>query len=372
VISLKKLAVMATVISTALLMPLTADAAAATWTVMPTQDTVTEVSLSSVACPSLSFCVALGVNGPQPLVFTWNGSTWALSATPGQPDETTMTAVSCTSATNCLAVGYNFLGSSAGKQAAAWLFNGSSWDEVTANSPMRWNSLNAIKCLSASDCEAVGWQSQHAGYGYQPLAEVWNGSTWSTQGVKGANGTVTGQLSAVACAAAASCEAVGSRPAGSQSTAALAVRWAGTTWTSQKLPAVTSRSYLTGVTCYKTGCTAVGAAATASGLSTLAEAWNGTHWALQSPVGSGNVTGATDTIWNAVHCQSAASCVVVGNWDSNNTLAETWNGSTWAQDSTPNPTASDVLNALSCTPGTAVCTAVGVGGDGDPPFAVRN
>lgn len=226
-ISLKKLAVTAAVISAAVLMPLTADAATATWTVMPTQDTVTEVSLSSVACPSLSFCVALGINGPQPLVFTWNGSTWAFSGTVGQPDETAMTAVSCTSPTNCLAVGYNFLGSSAGKQAAAWLFNGSSWDEVTASSPMRWNSLNAIKCLSASDCEAVGWQSQHAGYGYHPLAEVWNGSTWSVQGVKGANGTVSGQLTAVACAAAASCEAVGSRPAGSQSTAALAVRWAG-------------------------------------------------------------------------------------------------------------------------------------------------
>lgn len=146
-----------------------------------------------------------------------------------------------------------------------------------------------------------------------------------------------------------------------------------TTWSSQKLPAVTGRSDLTGVSCYRTGCTAVGGTVTASGASTLAEAWNGTHWALQSPVGSGNVTGATDTSWNAVHCQSATSCVAVGNWDSNDTLAETWNGSKWTQGNTPDPSGlHDVLNAMSCTPGTAVCTAVGVGGDGDPPFAIRN
>jgi hypothetical protein len=140
------------------------------------------------------------------------------------------------------------------------------------------------------------------------------------------------------------------------------------------MPAVTGSNALSGVSCYHAGCTAAGTVDTTSGVSTLAEAWNGSGWTLQSPAGSGNVKGAVNTIWNAIHCHSAANCTVVGTWygaTGHFTLAETWNGSAWAKDSTPSPSTADELVAMSCTPGTRVCTAVGEGGYG-PAFAERN
>jgi hypothetical protein len=67
---------------------------------------------------------------------------------------------------------------------------------------------------------------------------------------------------------------------------------------------------------------------------------------------------------------------VIGSWRdpaNHDTLAETWNGSTWANDTTPSPgPGADQLSALSCTPGTQVCTAVGLGGGNGLVFAERN
>ncbi len=376
----KKLAMPAAVICTAVLTPLTASAATSTWTVMPTTQQALDVSLNGVACPSVSFCLAIGANGPQPLVFDWNGSTWAFQTTLGQPDESEINAISCASATYCVAAGFNFLGPSAGSQATVWVWNGGSWSGSASNSPSKWNHLDAVKCLSTSDCEVVGDQSAYQ-HEHHPLAEVWNGSTLTAQPVQGPHGPAAGTLDAVACTSASSCEAVGQRLQNG-SAVGLAARWNGTTWLTQKLPTVTGGTSLNGISCYRTGCTAVGTVDTTGGDSTLAEAWNGSRWALQSPIGSGNVTGATGigTIWNAVHCQNAANCTVIGWWgdaaDNAFTLAETWNGSKWAKDTTPSPgsggSAEDELTALSHTPGTSVLTAVGTGGVSDPVFAERN
>jgi hypothetical protein len=362
---LRRIALIAAVVGTALLMPLTASAATSTWTVMPDQPNATADGLTAVSCPSVSFCLALGSNGPEPESFQWNGSAWALSANIGQADESNLTGISCVSATYCLAVGWNYY---QGDQAAAWLWNGSGWSNLAVYNPAtKWNFLNAVKCVSTSYCQAVGSYSKYEGSGRHALAEVWNGSTWAGQPVQGANGPAPGALDAVACASSSKCEAVGG---------GLAAGWNGTKWSVQKLPAVKG-GQLRAVSCYRAGCTAVGTSSTSTGgIGTLAETWNGSRWALQSPVGSGNVKGAVNTIWNAVHCGSASNCTVVGEWDStsnNYTLAETWNGSKWVQDATPSPgTGGHYLTALSCTPGTQVCTAVGWAGGTGPIFAIRN
>jgi hypothetical protein len=380
--SLRRLAMMAVAAAAALLAPLTAGAATSpsTWTVMPAQPDATADFLNGVACPSVSFCLATGASGPIPLTFEWNGSTWSLTQSSiGEPDETELSAVSCASPSFCVAVGSNFLGFSHGTQAAAWVWNGTNWSEMTASSPSMWNHLDAVKCLSPADCEAVGDQSAHMGYGFHVLAEAWNGSTWRAQPVRGPNGPVTGTLNAVACASGSSCEAVGQHREHSHQVG-LAARWNGTGWSAQKLPAVTGLVDMSGVSCYRAGCTAVGRVLTATGHeSTLAEAWNGSRWSLQSPIGSGDVAGATDTTWNALHCGSATNCTVAGSWRdaANNTftLAETWNGSRWAKDTTPSPssggTTATSLNAMSCTPGTRVCTAIGYGGS-NVVFGIRN
>ena len=187
---LRRLALMATVIGTALLMPLTASAATSTWTVMPDQQDATADGLTAVSCPSVSFCLALGSIGPEPESFQWNGTAWALSANIGQADESNLTGISCVSATYCLAVGWNYY---KGDQAAARQWNGSRWSNLTAYNPAtKWNFLNAVKCISASYCEAVGSYSKYGGSGQHALAEVWNGSSWTGQPVNGANGPAAG------------------------------------------------------------------------------------------------------------------------------------------------------------------------------------
>lgn len=360
---LRRLALIAAVTGTALLTPLAASAATSTWTVMPDQQNAQTNTLSAVSCPSVSFCLALGVNGPEPEAFQWNGSAWAASAPIGQADESILNGISCVSASYCLAVGGNYYH---GSQAAAWLWNGSGWSGVPAYNPAtKYNYLNAVKCVSTSYCEAVGSYSKYGGSGQHALAEVWNGTTWTGQPV-GAKGAAPGVLKAVACASTSRCEAVGG---------GLAAGWNGTRWSVQKLPAVKAGD-LDAVSCYRAGCTAVGTSSTGpGGIGTLAETWNGSRWALQSPAGSGNIKGADTTIWNAVHCGSASNCTVVGDWNTvnyNYALAETWNGSKWVQDTTPSPTSTDQLTALSCTPGTQVCTAVGWTGSTGLMLAERN
>src|SRR5205085_942105 len=120
---------------------------------------------------------------------------------------------------------------------------------------------------------------------------------------------------------------------------------------------------LSGVSCtVATACTAVGSYRNSAGTSvTLAEAWNGTSWAVH---GTPNPTGAESSGLNGVSCTAATACTAVGSYTNSAgtraTLAEAWNGTTWAIQSTPNPTGvgDSALKGVSCTAAT-VCTAVG-------------
>jgi hypothetical protein len=95
--------------------------------------------------------------------------------------------------------------------------------------------------------------------------------------------------------------------------------------------------------------------------STLAEVWDGTTWAVQS---TPNQSGAPGSALVGVSCTSATSCEAVGFYDnsfaSRVTLAEVWNGTTWAVQSTPIPTdvTFSALGGVSC-PSATSCEAVG-------------
>src|SRR5690242_7134762 len=97
---------------------------------------------------------------------------------------------------------------------------------------------------------------------------------------------------------------------------------------------------LAAVNCTSTSaCTAVGDFTNGSGTQvTLAERWNGTSWSTQATPAP---TGATAAQLSAVRCPSSTSCVAVGFYDDNSgnrlTLAQRWNGTSWSNQSTPNP-----------------------------------
>ena len=329
--------------------------------------------LAAVACSSSTDCEAVGYDTNRsgvavPLAEGWNGTTWALQAvpTPAGATGSDLAAVACSSSTDCEAVGNYIKGSSSETLAADW--NGTTWALQTIPNPTgaTYSYLYGVACPSSTDCEAVGGNMYGAGTGYVALAEQWNGTTWAPQTTPWVTGSSDIFLNGVACASSVDCEAVGGYYNGSDVGVTLAEDWNGTTWAPQTIPNPTGAtySYLNGVACpLSTECEAVGDYYNSSGvLTSLAEGWNGTQWVLQAIPNSG----ADGSILDGVACSSSTDCEAVGVYPPSQptgdyaTLAEGWNGTTWALQATPNPTdaTGGGLSEVTC-PSSTECEAVG-------------
>lgn len=189
------------------------------------------------------------------------------------------------------------------------------------------------------------------------VGEHWNGTKWKmTQMLPLPAGALLGSLTSVACSSATACIAVGlyapySNPLRAQT---LAEAWNGTEWEVQTtVNSGNSSSVLYGVSCTSSvACVAVG---TDQG-KVLGESWNGTEWKSQESSiptwGSGVLEG--------VSCVSSTSCTAVGNSGNSHIFAEHWDGSKWQIESTPSPLGAKKshLTTVSCT-STTHCTAVG-------------
>ena len=193
------------------------------------------------------------------------------------------------------------------------------------------------------------------------------------------NATVPGgQIASVSCSSSTACTAVGNATGRSGLDVALAERWNGTTWTLQRAanPAgdtvPVSSPVLSGVSCpVLKFCEAVGSYQLGITGASLAEKWNGATWAIQSfpaPPSSENA------ILRQVSCTSAGFCEAVGEYDDSIGLslgfAEKWNGRSWKLQHVPVP--ADVthvgLGGVSCTSPT-FCVATG--GSDVGPLAMR-
>ncbi len=217
-----------------------------------------------------------------------------------------------------------------------------------------------MSCISATNCTATG----NAETG--TLAEHWNGSTWSIQTTPNPSGAEFPALNRVSCASASSCTAVGFYSLGSE--IALLADWNGSTWSIQTTPnpSGSANTQLSGVSCTSaSSCTATGFYSTSSGtLLTLAEHWNGSTWSIQTTL---NPSGSPDAQLAGISCTSATSCTAAGWYTVSATnsdvltLAEHWNGTKWAIQTTPNPSSasSSQLEGISCTSATT-CTAAGL------------
>jgi hypothetical protein len=108
-------------------------------------------------------------------------------------------------------------------------------------------------------------------------------------------------------------------------------------------------------------CTAVGTSTSSGVDAPMAQRWDGTRWALQSPALK---AGATHTRLFGVDCPSTIRCIAVGNSEASGsgavTLAELWNENRWFIQSTPVPAnaTSSELTDVGCN-STADCFAVG-------------
>jgi len=317
-----------------------------------------ENQLNGIACPATGACVAVGFVGPNggagsTEALWWNGRSWHSQHIPTLP-AAVLNAVGCVSENDCVAVG----ASNAGTLAERW--NGQNWTiQTTPNPPgSPGGSLNGVACTSASFCVAVGGRFDSTGNQVATLAERWNGTSWAIQPTP--NPSPGSFLVGVACTSASSCTAVGGGPAGT-----LAERWDGTSWAIQPTPNPSPGGFLGSVSCTSmVVCTAAGAlnGTSSSGPATLAERWDGTTWAIQ-PTPS---TGSPGSVFNSVACTSASSCTAAGALTDSfgnavvGTLAERWDGTNWQIQPTPVLPGLGLVNNFSAAcPAPSTCIAAG-------------
>jgi hypothetical protein len=222
--------------------------------------------------------------------------------------------------------------------------------------------LLGVSCTSAWACTAVGLYYDSSGASVM-LAERWNGTAWAIQKTPSPSGTVNSDLLGVSCTSAWACTATGDYGTSTGTQMTLAERWNGRAWAIQKTPNPSGiqTSLLEGVSCTSAwACSAAGYYSSSSGFVMLAERWNGRAWAIQK---TANPSGAKNSFLEGVSCTSAWACTAAGNYDLGRPsvmLAERWNGTAWAIQKTPNPSGTDSsdLYGVSCTSAWA-CTAVG-------------
>ncbi len=132
----------------------------------------------------------------------------------------------------------------------------------------------------------------------------------------------------------------------------LAEAWDGTHWSIQSTPNPSGSSQLYGdVSCpAPAACTAVGYTYNGS-IGGLTEHWDCTTWTAQT-VASGALFG--------ISCATSATCTAVGGGPAGSgAYAEAWDGTSWTSQITPSPAGTSRFFGVSCSSSVS-CIAVGV------------
>ena len=299
-------------------------------------------------------------------------------------------SIRCASAKDCWAVGdYTAHGADL-NEMLRW--NGSRWFKVATPTPAGTmpgsiNELFDVTCLTSSQCWAVGE------YGTEGITGVvrnqvlrWNGRAWSQVPTPEPAGTTSSDiniLDAIRCMSATRCLAVGLDGVitGPPTVANEALAWNGKKWSTLATPqpggttTTGDQNVLVGLTCASpTSCWAVGVYGTEATPALLANEvlhWNGVKWSLyEVPNPDGTVSGSFNEL-SGDFCSNSRSCWAVGDYSfghgsgarSIRTEALRWNGSKWSVVRTPNPAGTAVqdsneLFAVRCS-GPDDCWAVG-------------
>jgi hypothetical protein len=332
--------------------------------------------LFGVACVAPRNCLAVGEDitgfnrgSGGALAETWNGAAWQKVAVrlPSGATRGAFDHVTCLSATDCIAAGISGKGNRLSPLADTW--NGRTWTPARLpGAPGRYTSLNALSCPSVRSCVGGGsYTTTVNGALSGPLADIWNGATWRQTVPPAPAGTYYSIILDVSCVSATFCVAVG-QYATRSSGGGMIDSWNGRSWRLMRAawPRGTSFGALAGVSCVSAkNCIAVGGGGNARGLVTVAERWDGTSWAL-TPVRWPR--GTTNAVLTGVSCPAVNRCVAVAavnqnlipNSNQGKAAAVTWNGRAWATTSTPTPARglASLFNDVTCLSATD-CVAVG-------------
>jgi hypothetical protein len=314
----------------------------------------TKGSRNGVACTSTTVCILVGASAGAPVAERWIkiSGVWfregSGAQTPSGGSEVKLADVACTSSTACTAVGSYLKEGVTKTLAERW--NGTSWSIQTTPNPESGSAeLLGVSCDSSSSCTAVGKQGTSS-----PYAMRWNGTSWSTSTMPTPSGAVETFPQRVSCSSSSFCLAAGSYREKTGPNKTLTEKWNGSSWsvTASPNPTESKGSFLVGISCTSsTSCTAVGRYNTAvefeifpTESKTLVESWGGSEWQIQT---SPNPEGKKLPRLTGVSCATPTACTAVG-WAQKGagtgegeltTLGERWNGSAWSTQTTPNPPA---------------------------------
>jgi hypothetical protein len=284
--------------------------------------------LNGVSCNTVETCTAVGYYTPiegnreASLAERWNGKSWSIQETPN-PKEVgkngaTLTGVACTSSSSCLAVGF-YWNSAEVRYPFSELWNGKEWSIQEMAKPGKSGSWVAgVSCSSSEACTAVGGYTNEAGQAVT-LAERWSGKEWSIQTTANQAEAEGNWLEEVSCPTATFCTAV-DEYSKSKKILPLAESWNGKTWSLQsvQVPASATNSWLHGVSCISAeACTVVGGyfAEGSKGVVSLIETWNGSVWSTQTaPSPPWGASAASSQGPYGVSCTAIEACMAVGNY----------------------------------------------------------
>jgi len=313
------------------------------WAIVSSPNNSGNNILYGVTCPSTSDCWAVGTYYnddlfQRTLVEHWDGAVWNIVSSPNRglssPPIDVRVDVACVSASECWAAGSNDDSNGVG-QTLIERWDGMLWTIVNSPNASGSNSFQAVTCASPSppeECWAVGETVTDLGRA-QTLVEEWDGAAWSL--ISSPNSGNYDDLLGVTCVSASDCEAVGYY-SGATNNQTLIEHWNGSLWAIVSSPNTSTMqdNYLTAVACASAlECWTVGYSANGSGVfQTLIEQWDGNLWTI---VSSPNPGGAQDSELLGVTCASLAQCGAAGYYASSTgppqTLVETWHGAVMFQ-----------------------------------------
>ncbi len=249
----------------------------------------------------------------------------------------------------------------------------SGWSIATVPGSGADDILLGSACANALQCWAVGvtLHNVNSNQTIAPLAEAWNGSSWSVSTLASFPAGTGGGLFDLTCVNGGDCWAVGATQSdmGSNPNGTLIEHWDGSAWSivpspTPGGPGVTG-ALLESVSCTSASdCFAVGYASDDNGLnlSDLVEEWDGSTWTIVA----GAATGQAYDELTHVDCVAADDCWAVGNAGpaqqepnflpifpgavGDQGLIEHWDGSAWTIVSSASLPAPDggYLSGLDC------------------------
>jgi len=193
-----------------------------------------------------------------------------------------LASVSCTSSSACIAVGVVASKDFTDQQPLAEHWDGTSWS-IEAMPPLNGSSQPELFSVAsaASKNIATGRMFDSATGTYVPLAEFFNGTAWSVVHLAPPIGATVTVVNGVACTAASNCYAAGEALTTSGGAVTLIEHWNGTQWSVMLTPNAPGDNTLQDVACTGAGsCMAVGRASRAGTLSTLAMRLSGGRWSI--------------------------------------------------------------------------------------------